>query len=77
MAALVEFAPAKVNLTLAVLGRRPDGYHLLDSLIAFADIGDWVTILQGLIFMIVVLLFRKGIVGEALAWWERRKASAT
>jgi len=37
---LHEKAPAKVNLTLAVLGRRRDGYHILDSLVAFADIGD-------------------------------------
>jgi 4-diphosphocytidyl-2-C-methyl-D-erythritol kinase len=37
------FAPAKVNLYLHVLGRRDDGYHLLDSLVAFADIGDRVT----------------------------------
>ncbi|HMA51350.1 MAG TPA: branched-chain amino acid ABC transporter permease, partial [Magnetospirillaceae bacterium] len=43
----------------------------------FADAGDWVTILQGLIFVIVVLLFRKGLVGEALDWWQRRKAAAT
>ena len=42
----------------------------------FADAGDWVTILQGLIFVAVVLLFRKGIVGEALDWWQRRKAPA-
>jgi 4-diphosphocytidyl-2-C-methyl-D-erythritol kinase len=34
------FAPAKVNLYLHVTGRRADGYHTLDSLIAFADIGD-------------------------------------
>ncbi len=34
------FAPAKVNLTLHVIGRRDDGYHLLDSLVAFADAGD-------------------------------------
>ncbi|WP_179380240.1 4-(cytidine 5'-diphospho)-2-C-methyl-D-erythritol kinase [Jannaschia marina] len=34
------FAPAKVNLTLHVTGRRADGYHLLDSLVAFADVGD-------------------------------------
>jgi 4-diphosphocytidyl-2-C-methyl-D-erythritol kinase len=33
-------APAKVNLYLHVLGRRSDGYHLLDSLVAFADVGD-------------------------------------
>jgi 4-diphosphocytidyl-2-C-methyl-D-erythritol kinase len=36
-------APAKLNLFLHVLGRRPDGYHLLDSLIAFADIADAVS----------------------------------
>lgn len=37
-------APAKINLTLRVLGRRADGYHLLDSLVAFADIGDVITV---------------------------------
>ena len=35
-----ELAPAKVNLYLHVTGRREDGYHELDSLVAFADIGD-------------------------------------
>ncbi|MFN3721964.1 MAG: 4-(cytidine 5'-diphospho)-2-C-methyl-D-erythritol kinase [Paracoccaceae bacterium] len=35
-----EFAPAKINLTLHVIGQRADGYHLLDSLVAFADVGD-------------------------------------
>jgi len=38
------FAPAKINLYLHVVGRRPDGYHLIDSLIAFADIGDRLTV---------------------------------
>ncbi len=33
-------APAKLNLYLHVVGRREDGYHLLDSLVAFADIAD-------------------------------------
>ena len=35
------FAPAKVNLTLHVTGQRADGYHLLDSLVVFADVGDY------------------------------------
>jgi 4-diphosphocytidyl-2-C-methyl-D-erythritol kinase len=35
-----EFAPAKINLYLHITGRRPDGYHDLDSLVAFATIGD-------------------------------------
>ncbi len=39
-----EFAPAKINLSLHVTGRREDGYHLLDSLVAFADIGDTVRV---------------------------------
>jgi 4-diphosphocytidyl-2-C-methyl-D-erythritol kinase len=37
---LSETAPAKVNLTLRVTGRRPDGYHELESLVAFARVGD-------------------------------------
>jgi 4-diphosphocytidyl-2-C-methyl-D-erythritol kinase len=36
-------APAKVNLTLHILGRRADGYHELDSLVAFAGVGDRLT----------------------------------
>jgi len=37
------FAPAKVNLALHVTGQRGDGYHLLDSLVVFAGVGDQVT----------------------------------
>ncbi|MGH6929359.1 MAG: 4-(cytidine 5'-diphospho)-2-C-methyl-D-erythritol kinase, partial [Dongiaceae bacterium] len=36
-------APAKLNLYLHVVGRRDDGYHLLDSLAAFAAVGDELT----------------------------------
>ena len=38
--AVREQARAKVNLTLHVLGKRPDGYHELDSLVVFADLCD-------------------------------------
>lgn len=43
-AVAAEFAPAKVNLTLHVTGQRADGYHLLDSLVVFADVGDRVSL---------------------------------
>ncbi|MBS0537760.1 MAG: 4-(cytidine 5'-diphospho)-2-C-methyl-D-erythritol kinase [Proteobacteria bacterium] len=39
-AVVVRRARAKVNLWLNVVGRRADGYHLLDSLVAFADLAD-------------------------------------
>jgi 4-diphosphocytidyl-2-C-methyl-D-erythritol kinase len=39
-----EYAPAKINLHLHVVGRRADGYHLLDSLVVFAGIGDRLTV---------------------------------
>ncbi len=42
--AVEAFAPAKVNLALHVVGQRKDGYHLLDSLVGFADLGDRITV---------------------------------
>jgi 4-diphosphocytidyl-2-C-methyl-D-erythritol kinase len=44
---LVEHAPAKVNLMLRVIGRRADGYHDLESLVAFADFGDRLSLSRG------------------------------
>jgi 4-diphosphocytidyl-2-C-methyl-D-erythritol kinase len=44
VAAIREFAPAKVNLTLEVAGRRDDGFHEIASLVAFASVGDVVTL---------------------------------
>lgn len=41
---LTALAPAKVNLYLRVLGQRADGYHRLDSLVAFTEIGDRLTV---------------------------------
>jgi len=44
MGELTDIARAKVNLTLRVLGRRPDGYHDLYSIVAFADYADRLTL---------------------------------
>ena len=46
-APLSELAPAKVNLTLRVLGKRADGYHDIESLVAFARFGDRLTFRPG------------------------------
>ena len=46
-AALTTRARAKVNLSLKVLGRRADGYHELESLVAFAGVGDELTLEPG------------------------------
>ena len=37
-------------------------------------VGSWVTVIIGAIFVLCVLAFRKGVVGELLAWFERRSA---
>ena len=44
---LVDTAPAKVNLTLRVIGRRADGYHDIESLVTFAEFGDRLTLTPG------------------------------
>lgn len=44
---LATRAPAKVNLSLRVIGRRADGYHELDSLVAFAGVGDELSLAPG------------------------------
>ncbi|MFO1102129.1 MAG: 4-(cytidine 5'-diphospho)-2-C-methyl-D-erythritol kinase [Methylocystis sp.] len=44
---LTTRAPAKINLTLHVRGRRPDGYHDLESLVAFSGAGDTLSLTPG------------------------------
>lgn len=44
---MIEAAPAKVNLCLHVTGQRADGYHLLDSLVVFAGVGDQIAARPG------------------------------
>jgi 4-diphosphocytidyl-2-C-methyl-D-erythritol kinase len=41
---IVEFAPAKINLSLHVTSQREDGYHVLESLVVFADVGDTIRV---------------------------------
>jgi 4-diphosphocytidyl-2-C-methyl-D-erythritol kinase len=45
--ALIEDGRAKVNLTLRVIGRRVDGYHDIESIVAFADCADRLTLTPG------------------------------
>lgn len=40
------FAPAKINLTLHVTGQRANGYHLLESLVVFAGVGDRIVVTE-------------------------------
>ncbi|MFY1708212.1 4-(cytidine 5'-diphospho)-2-C-methyl-D-erythritol kinase [Tritonibacter scottomollicae] len=65
------FAPAKINLTLHVTGRRADGYHLLDSLVAFANVGDRLRLTSGAdLSLSVTGLFARGVPedGRNLVW---------
>jgi 4-diphosphocytidyl-2-C-methyl-D-erythritol kinase len=48
-------APAKINLTLRVIGRRADGYHELESLVAFAGLCDWIAFEPGRDLVLEVL----------------------
>jgi 4-diphosphocytidyl-2-C-methyl-D-erythritol kinase len=47
MPALIDQGRAKVNLTLRVVGRRTDGFHDLESVVAFADCADRLTLTPG------------------------------
>lgn len=60
-------APAKLNLYLHVTSRRADGYHLLDSLVAFADIGDRVSAApSSRLALDIVGPFASALAGEAV-----------
>lgn len=68
-----EPAPAKLNLTLDILGRRPDGYHDLSSLVVFADCGDTLSVTPSTSFSLTVggpfatAIDGKNLVAEAVA----------
>ena len=50
MSPIHEFAPAKLNLYLHITGRRADGYHDLDSFVAFASVGDQIRLEPASVF---------------------------
>lgn len=73
-----ELAPAKINLSLRVLGRRPDGYHELESLVAFAAVGDRLTLYPGNTFALTVTgPFSADLDGENLVTAAVHRAQAT
>ena len=61
---VTETAPAKLNLALHVTGRRADGYHLLDSLVAFAGVGDVVMLKPGPLSLQIEGPFADGLSGQ-------------
>lgn len=75
---VAEPAPAKLNLALHVTGRRADGYHLLDSLVAFAGIGDLVRLSPGPISLRIEGPFASGLEADSgnLCWRAARLAGA-
>lgn len=46
MANITRHAPAKVNLFLHITGKRPDDYHLLESLVVFTEYGDEIQVIE-------------------------------
>lgn len=59
-----EAAPAKLNLSLHVTGCRPDGYHLLDLLVVFLELGDVVTVAPGPLSLSLTGPFAQGLAAE-------------
>lgn len=77
-ASIDEPAPAKINLTLRVLGRRPDGYHELESLVVFAACGDRLSLRPGEPFALTVTgPFAAGLDADNLVATAVRSAQAS
>jgi branched-chain amino acid transport system permease protein len=60
-----------------VLGPSVGAFIIVMMQNYLATAGEWVLVIQGCIFVVTVLAFRKGIVGEAIAWWQLRQTRRT
>ena len=66
-------APAKLNLFLEVLGRRPDGYHEIESLMVAVDLYDTLTFTDDSSGAIILRVRRPDACRPgARTWWSRR-----
>ena len=64
---LFEVASAKVNVSLRVLGRRPDGFHEIDSLVMFGAMGDHLRLAVGALVSVTTRgPFASAVIGENL-----------
>ena len=69
---LAALAPAKINLTLRIVGRRADGFHDLESLVVFAPFGDRLTLRPGGPLGLSVFGPTAGDAGSDRGGWHRR-----
>jgi branched-chain amino acid transport system permease protein len=60
--------------TATLIGPIVGAFVILAMLNYLTGFGGWVTVIQGMVFIVCVLAFRDGIVGELRNWWQRRQA---
>ena len=63
---------APTSQGLALVGPVVGAILIVSMSHYLATYAEWVLMIQGMVFVLVVLVFRKGIVGELYAWLERR-----
>lgn len=59
-----------------IFGPMVGGFVIVTMQNYLAQIGEWVLVVQGIIFVVIVLLFRRGIVGEIIGFWQARRNSS-
>lgn len=64
MSVFLEYCPAKINLSLKITGRREDGYHTLQSLVAFAECGDSLNLSPGILALQVTGPYTNGLADD-------------